>query len=212
VICNAFPRSGIPRAFTDYSDFALTVEQLRALGECSDYSFLWWDVRPHPRLGTLEIRALDAQSSLADLAGLVALVHCLAVHEACAPPARFASPETLRELSFRACRDGLQARLLLDGDLRPVREVACHAIEIASAHAADLGCWDELMSLHALLAAGNGAVRQRRHEAEGGLPLVLRQLAHETRATATVASPTRRFARPHTAEHRPLTTTTGATA
>src|SRR3954447_2123949 len=207
VICNSFPRSGIPRAFTDYSDFALTVEQMRALGECSDYSFLWWDVRPHPRLGTLEIRALDAQSSLADLAGLVALVHCLAVHEASEPPVRVASAEALRELSFRACRDGLDARLLLDGELRPVREVACHAIEIASAYAADLGCWDELMSLHAMLAAGNGAVRQRRHDSEGGLQLVLRRLADETRGTQTVASPIRRCARQHglpTAVHRPL--------
>src|SRR5215213_2090231 len=95
VICNSFPRAGIPRVFTDYNDFALTVQQMRALGECSDYSYLWWDVRPHPSLGTLEIRALDAQSSLGDLAGLVALVHCLAVHEALAPPARDQSAEVL---------------------------------------------------------------------------------------------------------------------
>src|SRR4051794_5386765 len=122
VICNSFPRAGIPRAFADYSDYALTVGELQALGECSDFSFLWWDVRPHPRLGTLEIRALDAQSSLDDLAGLVALVHCLAVHEATTPPARVASPEVLRELSFRACRDGLEARLPLGGALRPARE------------------------------------------------------------------------------------------
>src|SRR4051812_11360009 len=106
VICTSFPRSGIPRAFADYDDFASTVHELRALGECPDYSFLWWDVRPHPRLGTLEIRALDAQSSLEDLAGLVALIHCLAVHEAGAPPRRAPGSEALRELSFRAVRDG----------------------------------------------------------------------------------------------------------
>src|SRR3954454_4853574 len=112
VICNSFPRAGIPRHFDDYGDFALTVEQMRALGECPDYSLLWWDVRPHPRLGTLEIRALDAQSSLDDLAGLIALAHCLAVHEATTAPVRGAAAEVLRELSFRACRDGLEARLL----------------------------------------------------------------------------------------------------
>src|SRR4051794_11128982 len=197
VICNSFPRAGIPRGFADYSDFALTVEELRALGECSDYSYLWWDVRPHPRLGTLEIRALDAQSSLDDLAGLVALVHCLAVHEATTPPARVASPEVLRELSFRACRDGLDAQLLLDGTLRSVREVACHAIEVASAYAADLGCWDELMGLHNLLRDGNGAMRQRRHEHEGGMRLVLRRLADETLGTSTVPSASRRFTGSH---------------
>src|SRR4051794_6859496 len=180
VICNSFPRSGIPRDFADYTDFALTVAELQALGECPDYSFLWWDVRPHPRLGTLEIRALDAQSSLDDLTGLVALVHCLAVHEATAPAGRPASAEALRELSFRACRDGLDARLRLDDALRPAREVAHRAIALAGAYAADLGCWDELMLLHRLLEDGNGAQRQRRHERDGGMRLLLRRLADET--------------------------------
>src|SRR3954470_11599410 len=180
VICNSFPRAGIPREFGDYADFAATVHELRALGECPDYSFLWWDVRPHPRLGTLEIRALDAQSSLEDLAGLVALIHCLAVHEATAPAGRPRSAEALRELSFRACRDGLDAQLWLDDGLRPAREVAYRAIALAGAYAAELGCWDELMLLHRLLECGNGAQRQRRHARDGGMRLMLRRLADET--------------------------------
>ena len=196
VICNSFPRAGIPRAFVDYSDFARTVDELRALGECPDHSYLWWDVRPHPRLGTLEIRALDAQSSHDDLAGLIALIHCLAVHEATAPPTRGSSPEALRELSFRACRDGLDARLVVDGSVRPAREVAHHAIGLAGAYAADLGCWEELMSLHALIESGNGALRQRRHEREGGMRLVLRRLADETAGLSTRRALPRRFARP----------------
>src|SRR3954467_9164432 len=102
LICNSFPRSGIPRAFAGYDDFAGTVAELQALGECPDHSFLWWDVRPHPWLGTLGNPALHAQSSREDLAGLVALIHCLAVHEATAPAGRHPSPEALRELSFRA--------------------------------------------------------------------------------------------------------------
>jgi carboxylate-amine ligase len=180
VICNSFPRAGIPREFADYADFATTVHELRMLGECEDYSLLWWDVRPHPRLGTLEIRALDAQSSLQDLAGLLALVHCLAVHEATGVPRPGPSGEALRELSFRACRDGLDARLLLDGRLLPARELAHHAIGIAGAYATELGCWDELMLLHRLIENGNGAERQRRAEREGGLRLVLRRLADQT--------------------------------
>src|SRR3954468_15024291 len=180
VICNSFPRAGIPRAFAGYDDFAATVAELQALGECPDYSFLWWDVRPHARLGTLEIRALDAQSSLDDLAGLVALIHCLAVHEATAPAGRAPSAEALRELSFRACRDGLDAQLWLDAALRPAPGVGHRAIALAGAYAADLGCWDELMLLHRLLAEGNGADRQRRNAREGGMRLVLRRLADET--------------------------------
>jgi glutamate---cysteine ligase / carboxylate-amine ligase len=191
VICNSFPRAGIPPEFEAYADFAMTVEDLRALGECPDYSFLWWDVRPHPRLGTLEIRILDAQSSLDDLAALIALVHCLAVHEATSRPQRGASVAVLRELTFRAARDGLDAQLVIDGALRPAREVACHAVALAGAYAADLGCWEELMLVHRLLERGNGAQRQRRHEREGGLPLVLRRLAEETAAPSLIDRPAR---------------------
>ncbi|WP_028057911.1 carboxylate-amine ligase [Candidatus Solirubrobacter pratensis] len=180
IICHSFPRSGIPRAFADYDDFAATAAELCALGECPDYTFLWWDVRPHPRLGTLEVRALDAQASIEDLTGLIALVQCLAVHEAAAPARGGSSPEALRELAFRAARDGLDARLRLDGQLRPAREVACHAIALAGAYAADLGCWDELMLVHRILERGNGAQRQRRDHAQGGMRLVLRRLAGET--------------------------------
>src|SRR3954471_2392473 len=156
VICNSFPRAGIPRAFADYADFAATVDDLRLLGECPDYSFLWWDVRPHPRLGTLEIRVMDSQSSLQDLAALVALVHCLAVHEATSRPHRGPSPEVLRELSFRGARDGLDAQLLHDGGSRPARELAHHAVALAACYASDLGCWEELMLVHRLLECGNG--------------------------------------------------------
>ena len=53
------------------------------------------------------------------------------------------------------------------------------------------------MSLHTLIENGNGAARQRRHEREGGFPLLLRRLAEETLATETVPSPIRRFARRH---------------
>ena len=51
-----------------------------------DYTWFWWKLRPHPRLGTVEIRALDVQASLEDTAALVALTHCLARHAAEAEP------------------------------------------------------------------------------------------------------------------------------
>jgi carboxylate-amine ligase len=180
VLCNSFPRAGIPRAFEDYADFAASVQELRALGECPDFSFLWWDVRPNPQRGALEIRALDAQSSLDDLSPLLALIQCLAVHEATSEARRGPSAEVLRELDFRASRDGLDARLILEGDVRSVREIAYRAIAIAGAYAVDLACWDQLMKLHQLLEDGNGAQRQRRNAQEGGMRLLLRRLAAET--------------------------------
>ena len=69
-----------------------------------------------------------------------------------------------------------------------MREVALHAVAIASAYAADLGCWEELMLVHRLLERGNGAARQRAHAAEGGVELMLQRAVEETVSTVT-ASP-----------------------
>jgi glutamate---cysteine ligase / carboxylate-amine ligase len=180
VICNSFPRSAIPRAFVDYEDFEDTIRDLQLVGDCPDYSLIWWDVRPHPRLGTLEIRALDAQSSTDDLAALVALVHCLAVHEADAPPAPDIGPEALRAISFAANRDGLAARVPFDGAMLPVQNAAVLALALVGHQAVELDCWDELMLLQRLLERGNGAVRQRHAAATTGIPGALRMLAAET--------------------------------
>src|SRR3954454_4454757 len=180
VICNSFPRSGIPRAFVDYEDFEDTVRDLELVGDCPDYSLIWWDLRPHPRLGTLEIRVLDAQCSTDDLAALVALAHCLAVHEADAPPARHIGPEALRAMSFAANRDGLDALVPFDGAMLPVRNAAVLALALVGHYAVELGCWDELMLVQRLLERGNGAVRQRRAAAEGGIDAAVRMLAAET--------------------------------
>jgi carboxylate-amine ligase len=203
VIRGALPRAGIPRTFADYEDFAATVSELQALGE--SHSSVGWDVRPRPELGTLEVGAFDAQSSLEDLTALVALTHCLVRHEATKPRAfRGPGPEALRELSFRATRDGLDAQLAFDGALRPVREVAYHAVALAGAYAADLGCWEELMLVHRLLEVGNGAVRQRRGAEQGGVRLMLRRLADETMLRRPVS--------PVTADPEPLAATGSAAA
>jgi carboxylate-amine ligase len=181
VISNAFPRSGAPRPFRDYADFEATVADLRAIGDCPDYSLLWWDVRPHPRLGTLEIRVLDAQSSLEDLAALVALVHCLAVHEATAAPADIEiSPEALRAISFGAARDGLDGRVRFEGTLVPARNAAVLALTLVGHQAAELGCWDELMHTQRMVEQGNGTIRQRRAARDGGIAAAVRFLVDET--------------------------------
>jgi glutamate---cysteine ligase / carboxylate-amine ligase len=200
VISNSFPRSGIPRHFGDYNDFADVVRDLQRVGDCPDYSLIWWDVRPHPRLGTLEIRALDAQASLEDLAAVVALVHALAVHEATTTSSGpDMTPEVLRAASFAATRDGLDARVPFDGELVPVRHAAVLAQTLVGHEAAELGCWDELMLIQRLLERGNGAARQRA-AAEHGMPGVLSLLARETMAetnrTERNPSPRRRCTPP----------------
>jgi len=107
-----------------------------------------------PRLGTVEVRALDAQSSIEDTAGLVALVHCLARHAAGAEPGPDPAAEVLEEGAFLAARYGVGAQLPdPDGRLRPVRELLDDALALARGHAEELQCADELDVLAALLDA-----------------------------------------------------------
>jgi glutamate---cysteine ligase / carboxylate-amine ligase len=68
------PRAGAPPAFASYADWQAWVERLVSLGVIEDYTRLWWDVRPHPRLGTLEIRIADQPTSPARTELIVQLV------------------------------------------------------------------------------------------------------------------------------------------
>jgi glutamate---cysteine ligase / carboxylate-amine ligase len=177
-----YPRAEIPRAFGSYDDYAASVQGVVDAGELPDYTFLWWDIRPHPRLGTVEVRAMDSQSALWSLAGLTALVHGLARAEAHELRDAWTPREVLMEASFTAARDGLRARLPLDGALRPVPEVARAALERAWPHAAELGSAGALEGIERILAEGNGADRQRAAHARGGMAAVLDLLVAEAGA------------------------------
>jgi carboxylate-amine ligase len=180
LLFRGFPRSEIPRAFSSYDDYAATVEGVVAAGELPDYTYLWWDIRPHPRLGTVEVRAMDSQSDLRSVAGLAALVHGLALAEVDAPrDADWMARETLMEASFCASRDGLRARVPADGGVRPVPDAARAAVARARPYADDLGAADALEGIERILAEGNGADRQRAAYTRGGMPALLAGLIDE---------------------------------
>jgi glutamate---cysteine ligase / carboxylate-amine ligase len=180
VLCHSVPRTGLPDAFGDWSDYERTVTELLRAGEHDDVNSIWWDMRPHPELGTLEIRALDGQSSLEDLEGLVALIHGLVQHEALVADGDHPSKALLDEATFRAIRDGLEARIAVGGRIRHVQDLARQALDIASPYAARLGCSASLQHVERLLSDGNGATRQRAAHAVGGMPAVLHHLVDET--------------------------------
>jgi carboxylate-amine ligase len=174
-----YPRAIVPRPFAGWDDYAETVERWVAAADTADYSFLWWDLRPHPKLGTVEVRAMDAQSRPRAVLGIAALVHSLAV--ACADGhGEIESAEAITESSFRAGRDGLAARVWSRGANRPLREVAADALALARAYARDLGEEDALHEVERILAEGNGATRMRAAHARGGMAAVLELLARET--------------------------------
>src|SRR4051794_30572725 len=173
-----YPRADIPRPFAGWDDYAETMEALVAAADVEDYSFFWWDLRPHPKLGTLEVRAMDAQARLGSVCGLASLVHGLvlaAVHE---PDGGESLPrEVLVESSYRAGRDGLDATVWHDGALRPVRERIAAAVELARRHTPAEPALEEI---DRILRDGNGADRMRAAHAEGGMPRVLHRLIEES--------------------------------
>jgi carboxylate-amine ligase len=180
-VFRALPSSEIPPIFASYDEYAERVETLTAAAELPDYTFLWWDIRPAPVHGTLEVRAMDAQSSLLSVAGIAALVHALALRAA-EQPGPWEHRDVLTESSFRAARDGLGARVWHDGALRPVPEVARETVALALPYARDLGAEDALEEIERILVEGNGADRRRAAFEHGGMVEVLGDLVQETAA------------------------------
>jgi carboxylate-amine ligase len=183
VTLRGWPRSGAPRAMRDFEDFCATAALLARAADVPDYTWFWWKLRPHPRLGTVEIRALDAQASLEDTAALVALTHCLARHAADSGPSPDPRPEVLEEGMFRAARFGVAAELPdPDGRLRPVAELLEAALDDARGYSDELRCSAALDELPALLRRGGGAGRQRAAYEIGGMGALLRELTEVTGA------------------------------
>ena len=179
-----FPRAVIPPAFAGWEEYEAYVDAWLSAGDAPDYTFLWWDLRPHPRLGTVELRAMDAQSRLGSVAGLAALVHGLALallDGRADPPSP--GPEII-ESSFRAGRDGLEATLRWDGAMRPLRELAAEAIGVAGAALRERGGDGALEEAERILREGNGADRMRAAHAAGGMRAVLERLVAETAQAA----------------------------
>jgi carboxylate-amine ligase len=80
------PRHGAPPAFRSYADWERFIERMAATGIAKDYTSFWWDIRLHPRFGTLEIRAPDQCTSLERTAAVVRLLHDLCAWALEAPP------------------------------------------------------------------------------------------------------------------------------
>jgi carboxylate-amine ligase len=188
ITIRSWPRSGVPRAMRDFDDFRAMADLLTRAAGVEDYTWFWWKLRPHPKLGTVEIRALDAQSSLHDAGALIAFVHCLARAAAeDAPPAEDLPSELLEEGMFRAARYGVRAELPdADGHLHPFDDVVAEALDHVHPYARELDCEHELALIPALVAAGGGAGRQREVYELSGIDALLRQLTATTAQTSGI--------------------------
>ena len=166
-IFRAFPRVGIPPFYDGWDDFERRIRFMMETGVIDDYTFLWYDVRPHPNFGTVEIRAMDAQTrvehTLALAAMIQAMVKELAEHyDAGKQLARYPY-EMLDENKWLAARHGMAGELvdLPSRDRVPAKELARRLYDRLREHAQDLGSAAELEGIEDIIERGNGAARQR---------------------------------------------------
>jgi glutamate---cysteine ligase / carboxylate-amine ligase len=165
-IFRAFPRVGIPPEYRDWEDYSRQISFMVDSGVMADYTYLWYDVRPHPKFGTVEIRVCDAQTRVEHTLGLAALIHSM-VHELAVG---YEAGEDLPHYSFQildenkwlAARHGLAGELvdLPEGSRIATKDLARRLLDRLREHAQQLGSADDLACIEDLLARGSGAERQ----------------------------------------------------
>ena len=166
----AFPRSGPPPRFKDYADYAEVVGQLEKTGCIADYTHIWWDIRLHPRLGTIEIRICDAVTRMEDVVAIVAFCQALVKLYSERFDSGWEIPSYHRILTtdnkWLAGRYGLEAPLMDLATGRrnriPVAQLIRRTLKEIEPHARELGSDRELQGIEEILRNGNGADRQLR--------------------------------------------------
>jgi carboxylate-amine ligase len=192
----AFPRSGPPPRFRDYADYAEVVGQLEKTGCIADYTHIWWDIRLHPRWGTVEVRICDAVTRVEDAVALAAycqaLVKLLSERHDRGEEIPSYHRILTTENKWLAARYGLEAPVMdLASGRRnrvPVAHLIRRTLRDIEPHARELGSERELEGIREILAAGNGADRQRRvFNANRDIVEVVREITAATEATAVPA-------------------------
>jgi glutamate---cysteine ligase / carboxylate-amine ligase len=196
MVFSAFPRSGPPPRFRDYADYAEVVGQLERTGCIADYTHIWWDIRLHSRLGTIEIRICDATTRIEDAVALTAYCQAL-VKQLCEQydggdeiPSYHRILTT--ENKWLAARYGLEAPVMDLATGRrnriPLARLIRRTLKDIAPHARELGSERELEGIDAILARGNGADRQLRvFNANRDIVEVVQEIAAATEAVPVEA-------------------------
>jgi carboxylate-amine ligase len=187
----AFPRSGPPPRFRDYADYAEVVGQLERSGCIADYTHIWWDIRLHPRLGTIEIRICDGVTRVEDAVAITAYCQAL-VKQLCE---RYEAGEEIpsfhriltSENKWLAARYGLEAPVMDLGSGRrnrvPLARFVRWTLADIEPHARELGSERELEGILEILGRGNSADAQLRiFNANRDITEVARGIADATEA------------------------------
>ncbi len=165
-IFRAFPRVGIPPLYEGWDDYTRRIEFMVASRVIEDYTYLWYDVRPHPRFGTVEVRVMDSQTRIEHTLGLAALVQAmvreLVLHFDAGKELSNYPYEMLDENKWLAARHGLEGELvdLPSRDRVATGELAGRLLDRMREHAQDLGSVNEIEAIDDLLERGSGGQRQ----------------------------------------------------
>jgi glutamate---cysteine ligase / carboxylate-amine ligase len=196
IVFAAFPRSGPPPRFRDYADYAEVVGQLEKTGTIADYTNIWWDIRLHPKWGTVEVRICDAVTRVEDAVALAAYCQALVKLWSERYDKGLEIPSYHRILTsenkWLAARYGLEAPVMDLATGRrnrvPVAQLVRRTLRDIEPHSAELGSERELEGIREILAHGNGADRQLRvFNANRDIVEVVREIADATEAAAVPA-------------------------
>jgi carboxylate-amine ligase len=173
-IFEGLPTAGLPVQLSDWDEFERLMGTLVASGTIETIREVWWDIRPHPGFGTVELRICDGLPTLQEVGAVAALAQCLVdqLNTQLDRGYRLPRPHTWvqRENKWRAARHGLSADLIVDehGATRPLREAIAELVHDLRPLAERLGCASELDDVLGILETGASYERQRKVAADNG--------------------------------------------
>ncbi|WP_369130444.1 glutamate--cysteine ligase [Modestobacter roseus] len=188
-VFEGMPTAGLPYQLTDWAGFEEYMGTLVAAGAIESVREVWWDVRPHPDFGTVELRICDGLPTLDEIGAVAALAQCLVEQLDTQLDRGYTLPTPagwiVRENKWRAVRYGLDAQIVVDeqGTVAPVREALAELVEELLPTARKLDCEAELLDVRRVLAVGGSYQRQRAVAAahDGDLHPVVDSLVAELR-------------------------------
>jgi glutamate---cysteine ligase / carboxylate-amine ligase len=165
-VFRTFPRCGVPPHYGDWETYTDRVELMMRAGAIEDYTYMWWDVRPHPNLGTVETRVFDQQTRLDHTIALaaltVSLAHAFSVQFDAGRESIDYPTELIDDNKVRAALRGIEGELVDFYHRRRVdaSKMASGLLDELHDHAAELGCGAELEGIREILERGTGSRRQ----------------------------------------------------
>ncbi len=164
----SLPVAGMPYHFRDWQEYVNLCRAMYRAGSIESLKDLWWDLRPCPRLGTLEVRICDQPATLAEGIAIVAFVHSLAhwfqLHQSWLDEMPRPNTWRLRENKWRAMRYGLQARIVVNnrGETEPICDDIRLWLDRIAPISEKLGYGGYMDELERIMQWGNSTERQLR--------------------------------------------------